>query len=153
MSVAAPRSDAMFVSQAVITHGGAMRAIAAAVAHAESLGIRVNVAVADSGGHLAGFVRMPGSFLISIEMACKKARSAAGLGIEPELVEQVVAHEAPRVREGLVPHPDFTLIRGGLPIRIAGQLIGAIGVSGGSEAQDVACAQAGVDAITGEVHE
>ncbi len=143
-------SAPLFVREAVITHGAALRVLAATVAHAEKLGIRINVAVVDSAGRLAGFVRMPGSFGMSIEMACKKARCAAGLGAEPEIVEQIVAHEAPRVGEGLMLHPDFTLIRGGLPLRIEGELIGAVGVSGGSEDQDVACAQAGVAAITGD---
>lgn len=138
------------VAQAVISHHAALRAVSAALHQAERIGVRVNVAVVDSAGHLAGFARMPGSFLMSIDMACKKAKSAAGLGIEPELAEQILAHEAARVREGLMPVADFTLIRGGLPIRIDGTLIGAIGVSGGSESQDVACAQAGVAAVIGE---
>ncbi len=143
-------SGAAFVREAVITHDAALRVLAAAVGQAQSIGIRVNVAVVDTAGRLAGFVRMPGAFLVSIDMACRKARSAAGLGIEPELAEQILAHEDRRVREGLMQHPDFSLIRGGLPLRIDGELIGAIGVSGGSESQDAACAQAGVAAITGE---
>ena len=147
------RDPLPFVQQAVITHKASLRALAAAVRHAEGLDIRVNVAVTDSAGHLAGFIRMPGAFLLSIDMACKKARSAASLGIEPALAEQVLSHEAPRVREGLLGPPDFTLIRGGLPIRIDGVLIAAIGVSGGSEEQDAACALAGLNAVTGEENE
>jgi uncharacterized protein GlcG (DUF336 family) len=137
----------MWTQQAVITQQAALKALAAASDKAEALGARVNIAVVDSSGLLAGFVRMPGAFLMSIDMAQKKARCAAGLGFEADVTDQILAHEPPRVREGLLSHPDFTLIRGGLPIRIAGQLIGAIGVSGGSEAQDVACAQAGLEAV------
>lgn len=142
-------SSPVFVREAVITHAAALRALAAAAAHAEQLGVRVNIAVVDSAGRLAGFVRMPGAFLLSIDMACKKARSAAGLGLDTDVLEQALSHEDERVREGLLLSPIFTLVRGGVPIRVDGELIGAIGVSGASEEQDVACAQAGVAAITG----
>jgi len=51
------------------------------------------------------------------------------------------------VREGIVRRPRFIAFGGGLPILEAGQRIGGIGVSGGSEEQDEACAQAGLRAI------
>jgi uncharacterized protein GlcG (DUF336 family) len=51
------------------------------------------------------------------------------------------------VREGLVLRPRFVAFGGGLPIFEAGRLIGAIGVSGGSEQQDEVLAQAGLAAL------
>ncbi|MDD2409040.1 MAG: heme-binding protein, partial [Tepidiphilus sp.] len=56
-------------------------AIAAAVAHAQRLGVRINVAVCDASGLLVAFLRMPLSFSQSIELAIDKARTAAGFGI------------------------------------------------------------------------
>lgn len=134
------------VQQAVIHHAAAMRVMQAAVARAEALGIRVCVAVLDSAGTLAGFVRMPGAFLVSGEVALRKARSAAAIGVPAEIAEELLAYEAPRVREGLL-HTGFTLIRGGVPLHEGEVLIGAVGVSGGSEAQDVECAQAAAAAL------
>lgn len=134
------------VAQSVIHHAAAMRVVQAALVHAESLGISVCVAIVDSSARLAGFARMPGAFLISGEIAINKANGAAAIGVPPDVVEQVLAQEAPRVREGIV-LSGLNMIHGGLPLRFDEALIGAVGVSGGSEAQDVACAQAGAAAL------
>ena len=134
------------VPQAVIHHDAALCVIKAAVAKAESLGIRVCVAVVDSAGTLAGFVRMPGAFLISGDIATRKAHSTAAIGVPAEMVDQALANEAPRVREGIV-LAGFSLIRGGAALRDGDTLIGAVGVSGGSESQDVECAQAAAAAL------
>lgn len=139
---------AVAVTHSVIHHDAALRVVQAALAKAESLGISVCVAVLDRSGRLAGFARMPNAFLISGDMATKKAYAAAAVGIPPEVVEEVLGNEAPRVREGIV-LSGFTLVRGGLPLRAGEDLVGAVGVSGGSESQDVECAQAGVAALLG----
>lgn len=133
-------------SRKVISHHGALCAVNAALAHAEALGIHICVAVIDSGGTLAGFARMPKAFLLSGDVAMRKAQSTAAVGMPSETVEQAIEPEAPRVREGLL-HGGFTFIRGGLPLFDGDAIVGAIGVSGGSEAQDVECAQAGVAAL------
>ncbi|MCC2657989.1 MAG: hypothetical protein K0Q76_3097 [Panacagrimonas sp.] len=140
------RSPNVSVPQPVIHHDAALRVIGAAVAKAESMGIRVCVAVVDSAGTLAAFVRMPGAFLISGELAQKKAHSTAAIGVPAELVDQALSQEAPRVREGIV-LAGFSLIRGGAALRDGESLIGAVGVSGGSESQDVECAQAAAAAL------
>ena len=63
------------------------------------------------------------------------------------MIEKVLSDEEPRVKAGLMGHPDFTEIRGGLPLYENGMLIGAIGVSGGTEAQDIECATAGLNKL------
>nr|ALV86427.1 hypothetical protein [uncultured bacterium 16] len=136
------------VSQAVIHHAAVLRVVQAALAKAESLGIKVCVAVMDSSGTLAGFARMPGAFLISGDIATRKAYASAAIGAPAEMVEQALAQEAPRVREGIV-LTGFSMIRGGLPLRSGETLVGAVGVSGGSESQDVECATAGAAALQG----
>ena len=140
------QKNTVSVAQAVIHHDAALRVIQAAVAKAEALGIRVCVAVVDSAGTLAGFVRMPGAFLISGDIATKKAHSTAAIGVPAEMVDQALANEAPRVREGIV-LAGFSLIRGGAALRDGETLIGAVGVSGGSESQDVECARAAAAAL------
>lgn len=140
--------SAVSVSQSVIHHAATLRVIQAALDKAEVLGIKVCVAVMDSSGTLAGFARMPGAFLISGEIAMKKAHASAAIGAPAEMVEQALAQEAPRVREGIV-LSGFSMIRGGLPLRSGETLVGAVGVSGGSESQDVDCATAGAAALQG----
>lgn len=132
----------------VIHHGAALRVVQGAIARAEALGVQVCVAVMDCTGTLVAFTRMPKAFLISSDMAMKKAHSAAAIGASPEAAEAMLAQEAPRVREGIL-QSGFCLIRGGLPLFHGADLIGAVGVSGGSEAQDQECAQAGVEALKG----
>jgi uncharacterized protein GlcG (DUF336 family) len=119
----------------------------AAVRAAESIGARVNVALVDASGVLAGFLRMPGAPLHSVEIAIDKAYTAAGFGLPTSRWTDVLEQHSVAVRQGLVLRPRFVAFGGGLPIVEAGQVVGGIGVSGGSEQQDEAIAQAGLDAI------
>ena len=68
------------VQQACITAESAHAAVAAAVAEAGRLGIRINVAVTDPAGIPMAFLRMPGAFVHSAQIAMDKARTAAGFG-------------------------------------------------------------------------
>jgi uncharacterized protein GlcG (DUF336 family) len=135
------------VAQRTIDAAAASDAVRASVAHAASLGIRVNVAVVDPGGNLAAFLRMPGSYLHSIDIAIDKAYTAASFGLPTSRWHAALQQHSDAVREGIVRRPRFVGFGGGLPILEAGQRIGGIGVSGGSEEQDEACAQAGLSAI------
>jgi uncharacterized protein GlcG (DUF336 family) len=125
----------------------AATAVAAAVRWAEEAGTRVNVAVVDSGGNLAAFLRMPGAFLHSIEIAIDKAYTAAGFGLPTGAWSEALMAHSPAVRAGIPMRPRMVCFGGGLPLRHEDRLIGGIGVSGGSEEQDEACARAGVLAI------
>lgn len=131
-----------------LSHPGALMVIEAAAREAKVLSAAMSIAVVDSSAALIGFLKMDGAFLVSSELSQKKARCAASLGFDPQTGDEVLKDEHPRVREGLLLHPDYIEIRGGLPIIEQGELIGAIGVSGGSEEQDLACAQAGVVALS-----
>ncbi|WP_241338578.1 GlcG/HbpS family heme-binding protein [Burkholderia cenocepacia] len=124
----------------------ALSAAQAAVAPAERLGVRVNVAVVDAAGLLAAFVRMPGAPLHSIDIAIDKAYTAASFGLPTGAWHDALAAHSAAVRQGLVLRPRFVAFGGGLPIIDDGARIGGIGVSGGSEAQDESCARAGLDA-------
>lgn len=135
------------VAQSVIDAEAAHEAVRASVAHAAMLGILVNVAVVDAGGNLAAFLRMPGAFLHSIDIAIDKAYTAASFGLPTSQWHGVLQQHSAAVREGIVRRPRFVGFGGGLPVLEAGQRIGGIGVSGGSEEQDEACAKAGLAAI------
>ncbi|MFV0665443.1 GlcG/HbpS family heme-binding protein [Denitromonas sp.] len=142
--------ESVVVSQAVIGCDAAARVLEVAVVHARQLGVRINVAVADSGGNLAAFLRMPGAFVQSIDIAIDKAYTAAGFGFSTGDWMQVIGHDE-GMKLGFSARPRLVVFGGGLPIRIDGVLIGGVGVSGASEAQDEACARAALAAIGAEV--
>lgn len=134
-------------TQALIGWEAAATAARAAVVCAERLGIQINVAVVDSSGLLAAFLRMPGAPLHSIDIAIDKAYTAVSFGLPTSQWHAVLQQHSEAVREGIVLRPRFVAFGGGLPIVVEGQRIGGIGVSGGSEQQDEDCARAGLEAI------
>ncbi|MBS0353579.1 MAG: heme-binding protein [Proteobacteria bacterium] len=144
-----PSATPLSVPQAVISAEAAALALQAAVAHANKIGVRINVAVADSGGNLAGFLRMPGAFVQSIDIAIDKAYTAAGFGFSTKDWMSVIGHDE-GMKLGFSARPRLVVFGGGLPIRSADGLIGGIGVSGASEAQDEECARAALKAIGAE---
>ena len=129
-----------------ITAAAAAKAVSAAVARAEELGIRINVAVTDGSGTLTAFLRMPGAFLHSIDIAIDKAYTSASFGFPTSKWEEVLRDE-PALRMGLPLRPRLVVFGGGLPLVENGERIGGIGVSGGSAKQDEECAAAGIAAI------
>ena len=134
------------IAQATIHWEAANAAVTAAVRQADALGIRVNVAVVDTGGNLMAFLRMPGAFLHSIDIAIDKAYTAASFGFPTSRWGAVLGDDE-LLRLGLNQRPRLVLFGGGLPIVEAGARIGGIGVSGGSAEQDERCAAAGLAAI------
>jgi uncharacterized protein GlcG (DUF336 family) len=134
-------------AQDVVHWEAAAAAVTAAVRWAEEGGTKVNVAVVDAGGNLAAFLRMPGAFLHSIDIAIDKAYTAAGFGLPTGAWTEALMAHSPAVRAGIPLRPRMVCFGGGLPLRHEGRVIGGIGVSGGSEQEDEACARAGVTAI------
>ena len=122
-------------------------AVGAAVQAAQEMGARINVAVVDASGGMAAFLRMPGAPLHSVEIALDKAYTAVSFGLATGEWSSALQQHSDAVREGIVRRPRFVAFGGGLPILHDGQRIGGIGVSGGSEQQDEACARAGLAAI------
>lgn len=118
--------------------------IGAALAKAEELDIRVAVAVVDAGGALAGYLRMPGAFLVSSDLAIDKAWTAAGFAASTRAVGAMLDQEEAAVRNGLLVRPRMTVVPGGFPVIADGKCLGGIGVSGGSAAQDEAIAGAAI---------
>lgn len=135
------------VAQRAIDMLAASDATRAAVARATGLGIAVNVAVVDNSGVLAAFLRMPGAPLHSVDIAIDKAYTAVSFGLATSKWHAALQQHSDAVREGIVLRPRFVAFGGGLPIIENGLRIGGIGVSGGSEQEDEACAQAGLTAI------
>lgn len=107
---------------------------------AEELGIAVSIAVVDAAGHLIALRRMDGARVTTPDMAQGKAFAAAIVQRpSAELMQMPFYSSGPEVAGGrIVPFP------GGIPIREGDQIIGGIGVGGGTGEQDVQCAQAGL---------
>jgi uncharacterized protein GlcG (DUF336 family) len=129
------------LEQAQIIVGGAQAAAAA-------LEVPVTIAVLDGAGHLKAFVRMDGAVLGSTDIALKKAKTAVLFGIESEQVREYSKPGAPshwlEATNGVL-----VTFAGGIPFKDAGgDVIGAIGVSGGSVEQDRSVAAAGAVAAT-----
>jgi glc operon protein GlcG len=122
----------------------AQAAIAAAVAEAKKRDWKMNIAVADSGGNLAAFQRMDGAMLAAIQIAQHKARAAATFRRETKQFEDGVnlMH-----LNYLLAFDGIIASRGGIPLIEKGALIGAIGVSGGTDSQDEIVSKAGAALI------
>lgn len=117
-------------------------AVAAAVAEARSLGVPMNVAVLDAGANLKAFLRMDGALLGSIDIALKKARTAALFGMNTEAVGEFCKPGGTSPGLGAT-NGGLVVFAGGIPLRAPdGTLAGAVGVSGGSVAQDFQVASA-----------
>lgn len=124
----------------------AMEAVLAAVAKGQEIAGPVAAAVVAAGGELIAFLRANGAPAPSAKIAQDKAYSAASFRVPTtELFDMVSGSSA--LREGLTAQPGIVLFGGGLPIELDGEFVGAIGVSGASEEQDVECASAGLVAI------
>nr|WP_226968119.1 heme-binding protein [Zobellia roscoffensis] len=130
-----------------ITHDEAFKVLLAAKKNAEASEVLVNIAVVDAGANLKAFIRMDESFLGSIDVAIKKAKTARYFNIDTgELGELTqpggIIYNIEHSNDGLITFP------GGIPIKNKeGKIIGAIGVSGGTIEQDRAIAIAGATAI------
>ena len=114
----------------------ANKLVEAAVLRAEEMQVSVNVAVVDSGGHLAAFLRMPGSAIHSINIATDKAYTALSFGLATSQWGPIADTLSPLCKTGLLSQDRLMTCGGGVPIEVDGHRIGGIGVSGSSETQD-----------------
>lgn len=136
------------VTERSIGWEAALLAVRSAVEKASELGVAINASVVDRGGNSLAFIRMNGAPLHSITIAEDKAYTAVSFGFSTVDWMDAIG-DVPQLREGLVQRDRFVIFGGGIPLKVEGELVGAIGVSGASEEQDGLCAQAGVDSLPG----
>jgi glc operon protein GlcG len=122
----------------------AQTAINAVISEANKRDWKMNVAVVDSGGNLVAFQRMDGAMLASIQIAEHKARAAALFRRETRVFENAIQINNFNY---LMTLDGFIASRGGIPLIEDGKLIGAIGCSGGTDAQDEVVCKAGLALI------
>jgi uncharacterized protein GlcG (DUF336 family) len=133
--------------EAVLPLSLAATAAKSAVDHCGKDGYRVSVAVVDRSGMLRAFLRADGAGPHTVESSEKKAYTSASMRGPTGNVADLIA-KTPAL-QGLQNMNDRILfLAGGLPIEIAGEVVGGIGVGGAPGGHlDVACAQAGLDSI------
>lgn len=103
----------------------------------ERTGVNQNIAVVDRAGELLLFLRMDGAKSISGQMAINKAFTAAGTQTRTDAIAARTEPGEPGWMIQTQHGGRFTTLGGGVPVQVDGQVVGAIGVSGGSVAQDV----------------
>jgi glc operon protein GlcG len=134
---------------------GAERVLESARKKAAALGLKCNIAIVDDGGHLLAFARMDGARPASAATAMTKAVSAATFRQEtgplpargePDLLLSLSLQNAAAASGGKI-----TTLKGGVPIVVDGQVVGAIGVGGGTGEQDVEVAKTGIQTLLDEL--
>jgi uncharacterized protein GlcG (DUF336 family) len=129
-------------SKKTVTYELATNMVKAAIARAKELGVAQNVAVMDEGGNLKAFGRMDGAPLLGIE-GCQRKAYTALFGVGTAEFFNAIKND-PSLVAGLPHFSRATTVGGGLPIIVDGEIIGGIGVGGGTVEQDIECAQAGL---------
>src|SRR5687768_18550310 len=147
---AAVFANAQTVEKKTLTIDGAKKVIAGAVAYAKKNNAPGGViAVVDEGGNLMALERLDGTFAAGANISIGKARTAVLFKRPTKAFEDIIKNG----RTAMVALPDayFTPLQGGVPITIDGQVVGGVGVSGASSAQqDEELAMAGANDFAGE---
>jgi len=123
----------------------AKKAAAPALAEAAKNNWKVAVAIVDPAGTLVYYEKMDNTQLASANVSIDKARSAARFKRPTKAFQDALAAGGEGLRvlgiEGAVP------VEGGFPLVMDGKIVGAIGVSGATSAQDAQCSKAGADSL------
>ena len=128
----------------------AQKMVNEAVAKARELGFTENVAILDDGGNLKAFSRMDGAPIPSIEIAQNKAYTAL-FGVSTEEFFNFIQGD-PSLLAGIPTLARVAAWGGGFPIKVNGEVVGAIGVSGAPAVQnDVDCARAALALVSDAV--
>jgi uncharacterized protein GlcG (DUF336 family) len=130
---------------APITLENAKKSAAAALAEARKNNWTMALAIVDPSGTLVYYEKLDNTQIGSAQVAINKARSSALFKRPTKSFQDLVSKGGDGMRylglEGAVP------LEGGIPIVMDGKIVGAIGMSGGTSAQDAQCAQIGADAL------
>lgn len=119
--------------------------IAGAAEKASDIGVPMCIAITDESGQLIAFERMDGGKITSSIIAQDKAYTASGAKRTTESYGVVSQPGSPAYGINSAIGGRLVIVAGGLPVIVDGEVVGAIGVSSGTPAQDTECAQAGID--------
>lgn len=128
----------------------AQRLLDEAGRESERIGVPMSIAIVDVAGALTSFTRVPGAGWVTVGLAQGKARAAVAFGASTaDLAERWAG--AALFTTALIAQNDGDLVPapGGFPVRVDGEIVGAIGASGGTGAQDAAVLQAALTTVLG----
>jgi uncharacterized protein GlcG (DUF336 family) len=128
----------------------AQKMVNEAVAKAKTIGVSENVAILDDGGNLKAFSRMDGAPILSIEIAQNKAYTAL-FGVPTQDFFNSIQSD-PSLLAGIPTLARVAAYGGGFPIKVDGEIVGAIGLSGAPTVQnDIDCARAALALVSDAV--
>ena len=131
----------------MITLEEAQRIISATEHKAQQMGQQMNIAVMDAGRNLVAFQRMDGAWVASIDIAIDKAFTSAGRGLTTRKIGEMAQPGQPLFGINTTNGGRIVIFAGGIPLMRDGEVVGAIGVSGGTVDEDHEVAEAGVAAF------
>ncbi|KZN15353.1 GlcG/HbpS family heme-binding protein [Marinomonas sp. TW1] len=129
-----------------LSHECAVQLCLTAITHANTFPANIGVVVLTPAGIELSAVRMNQAPLHAINIARKKAYTAASFKVSSQSWQEKLKHK-PDTMSALLREDNFTYLGGGLPVMVDNEVIGAIGVSGATEAQDVDCAEQAITAL------
>ena len=139
--------DADLIPMNSLSLSAAQRVADAAIAAAMSENVAACIAICDPSGTAIITVRMDGAPRLSAEVALNKAYSVAAFNGMPTDKWWPLLADDPALVHGFTHTDRLVVFAGGVPVLVDGEVVGAVGVSGGSSEQDRQIAQAGADAV------
>lgn len=112
---------------------------------AQEIKVPMCIAVTDELGHLVRFDRMDGGKISSISIAIDKAFTGAAARRGTHVYNELCVPGKPTFGIHITNEGHFSIIGGGLPVWVGGEIVGGIGVSSGSAEQDQLCAEAAIE--------
>lgn len=135
-------------NRSTLTTQGAWAILEAAWRKTREIGVPINISVVDAAGNEIAFLRPDGAPLLSMGIARDKAYTVCAFNGLPTHQWWGLLKDEPALLQG-IPHRDrLVIFGGGVPVMIDGELVGAVGCSGGSADEDRIVAEAGASAVS-----
>lgn len=123
----------------------ALQVIQAAKEKSAEIGVPMVIAIADAGGNLVALQRMDQALLVSLDVATNKAYTAVALKLPTHELAPLAQPGQPLFGIHNADGGRIIIFGGGFPLKRGNEIIGGIGVSGGSVEEDMLCAEAGIE--------
>lgn len=140
---AAAKPVSAVIAVPMLSSAGAAKVLAAAVTEANRHNWGSSIAIVDAAGHLLAYQRTDGAPLGTIDVARRKAETSIKFKAPTEFLQKMVSQGG----AAMLTLGDYVAVVGGYPITVNGEVVGAIGVSGGMAGEDEVVAKAGLAAL------
>ncbi|WP_239616568.1 GlcG/HbpS family heme-binding protein [Cohnella mopanensis] len=130
-----------------LTLDTAKKLMAVAEQKARQMGLNSDIAIVDEGGNLVAFHRMDNARIAGIDISQSKAWTSVAMQMPTANLAQSAQPGGPTFGINTTNHGKLVILGGGIPLMHEGKIVGGIGVSGGTSAQDIEVATAAVQAF------